>query len=209
MKHLIKLHSLATLLAILLATLHTSCSTTRKVASDTKQTHVTSTVDALTQTQTQANEAVNVRTNETDFSNAVIDFVKIEYSDNTEEVITGAPVRSDTVKQRDREQTEPPNLISNANLNKHIKSVTSGRVILNNDKTKQTDTSIDRSEAVTTKEAVNATQTEDIKEVSKTDEKPKRGLIYYIGVIACVALTLLVISIFFKAFNKIRNMKSD
>lgn len=204
MKHLIKFHLLAMLLAMLLA----SCSATRKVASETKQTQMTATVDAQTHNETQSNEAVNVRTTETDFSNAVIDFVKIEYSDGTNEVATSNPVRNDTVKQRDREQTEPPNLNSNANLNKNIKSVTSGRVILNNDKTKQTDTNIDRSETATTDEAVNAAKTEDSNEASKIEEKEKRGLLYYIGAIACVVLTLLVISIFFKAFNKIRNMKS-
>lgn len=180
MKHFIQTLSLAVLLAVSLA----SCSSTRKVASEQTQHNVTATISTDTQTQTQTNDAVGVRTHETDFSNAVIEFTKVEYADGTEEVNTGADVSHEAVKQRNREETEPPN-----STNK-VKSVTTGRVTLKNDKTKQTETNVEYNKVSQTDESVNSDVAADINKSVKTEDKPKRGFFYYFGIIATVIIVL-------------------
>lgn len=181
MKRFIQTLSLAVLLAVLLA----SCSSTRKVASEQTHQNVTATISTDTKTQTQTNDAVGVRTHETDFSNAVIEFTKVEYADGTEEVKTNTDAASaDTVKQREREQTEPPN------ASQKIKSVTTGRVTLHNDKTKRTETNVEYNKVSQTDESVNSNITANIDKSIKTEDKPKRGFFYNFGIIATVIIVL-------------------
>lgn len=180
MKRFIQMLSLAVLLAVSLA----SCSSTRKVASEQTQQNVTATISTDTQTQTQTNDAVGVRTHETDFSNAVIEFTKVEYADGTEEVCTGADVPHEAVKQRDREETEPPNSAHK------VKSVTKGRVTLQNNKIKQTETNVEHNEVSQTDENVNSDVATDIETSVKSEDKPKRGFFYNIGIIATVIIVL-------------------
>lgn len=183
MKRFIQMLSLSVLLAVSLA----SCSSTRKVASEQTQQNVTATISTDTQTQTQTNDAAAVRTTETDFSSAVIEFTKVEYADGTEEVTTDIDVaRTDTEKLRDREETEPPN-----STNK-VKSVTTGRVTLQNDKTKQTETNVEHNEVSQTDESVNSDIAADIDKSVKTEDKPKHGFFYYFGIIATVIIVLFI-----------------
>lgn len=179
MKRFIQMLSLAVLLAVSLA----SCSATRKVESEQTQQNVTATISTDTQTQTQTNDAVGVRIHEIDLSNAVIEFTKVEYADCTEVVSTGADV-SEAVKQRDREETEPPNSTHK------VKSVTKGRVILHNDKTKQTETNVEHNEVSQTDKSVNSDVVADIETSVKSEDKPKRGFFYNIGIIATVIIVL-------------------
>lgn len=179
MKHIIKI-----LFAVLFAVLFASCGTTRKVANETKQQQITSSVTTDTKQQSSMSDVANVTTNETDYSKAVIEFQKIEYSDGTEDIRTGADVQSDTAKQRDREETEPPN-----STNK-VKSVTTGRVILQNDKTKQTETNVEHNEVSQTDESVNSDIAADIDKSVKTEDKPKHGFFYNFGIIATVIIVL-------------------
>lgn len=187
------------LLAISLAFV-CSCSSTRKIASENTEQHIEATVNAekheQTQKteQTQKSEAVSERTTETDFSTAVIEFTKIEYSDGTEEVntSTGTSSESDAVfKTTQSTRTEPPD------VGKSVKSITSGTVRLENNKTKQTDTNIETAEASALNEAtqVDEAVTEDITEDTKTDvqitEKEKRGFFFYFGLITAMIAFLL------------------
>lgn len=175
------------LLATLLATLLAACSTSRKVASADVSQQLTASVATDTHTQSQTNDAAAVRTTETDFSSAVIEFTKVEYADGTEEVTTDIDVaRTDTEKLRDREETEPPN-----STNK-VKSVTTGRVTLQNDKTKQTETNVEHNEVSQTDESVNSDIAADIDKSVKTEDKPKHGFFYYFGIIATVIIVLFV-----------------
>lgn len=181
MKHFIQMLSLAVLLAISLA----SCSSTRKVASEQTQQSVTTTISTDTQTQTQTNDAVGVRTHETDFSNAVIEFTKVEYADGTEEVnTTDADAQHEAVKQRDREETEPPN------STRKVKSVTTGRVTLQNDKTKQTETNVEHNEVSQIDESVNSDVAAEVETSVKSEDKPKHGFFFYFGIIATVIIVL-------------------
>ena len=173
--------SLAALLAISLA----SCSSTRKVASEQTQQNVTATITADTHTQTQTNDAVGVRKQETDFSNAVIEFTKIEYADGAEEVnTTDADAQREAVKQRDREETEPPN------STRKVKSVTTGRVTLRNDKTTQTETNVEHNELSQTDESVKSDIAADIATSVKSEDKEKHGFFFYFGIIATIIIVL-------------------
>lgn len=185
-------------LAVLLAASLASCSATRKVESEQTQQNVTATISTDTQTQTQTNDAVGVRIHETDLSNAVIEFTKVEYADCTEVVSTGADVSHEAVKQRDREENELPNSTHK------VKSVTKGRVILQNDKTKQTETNVEHNEVSQTDERVNSDVVADIETSVKSEDKPKRGFFYNIGIIATVIIVLFAGGCIAYAVSRIR-----
>lgn len=171
-------HFLSILLAISLAVSLVSCSSTRKVASEQTQQSITSTVTTDINTQSNTSEAIEQRKTETDLSNVVIDFTKIEYADGTQTITTNTEAQCDTVKQRDSEATEPPNVAQN------IKTVTSGRVTINNDKTTQTETTASSNNATQTE--TNSDLTEETTLQNKTEEKEKHGFFYYFGIIACI-----------------------
>lgn len=198
MKHYIFRLSLAMLLAVLLA----ACSTSRKVASTDASQQVTASVATDKHTQSQTNDAAAVRTTETDYSSAVIEFTKVEYADGTEEVTTNTGAASvDTVKQRDREQTEPPN------ATQKVKSVTSGRVLLNNDKTKQTDTNVEHNEATQTDESVKSDVAAENETSVKTEDKSKHGFFYYFGIVTASILALVLLIYIYRAIDKWRRWR--
>ncbi|MCM1217659.1 MAG: hypothetical protein NC548_24470 [Lachnospiraceae bacterium] len=183
MKHLATI-----LLAVSLALSFASCSSTRKVANDKQQTHITEAVVTDTHAQSQTSEAVEQRRTDIDLSNVVIDFTKIEYADGTQTVTTNAnDVQRDTVKQRDREVTEPPNVAQN------IKSVTSGRVTINNDKKTEVETSVKSDDKTQTETNTTSNLTEDTTSQTKTEDKEKRGFFFYVGVTTCAILLFVLL----------------
>ena len=200
MKHIIKL-----LFAVLFAALFASCGTTRKVANETKQQQIMSSITTDTQEQSSTSDVANVTTTETDYSKAVIEFQKIEYSDGTEDIRTGADVQRDTAKQRDREQTEPPNVPKGRN----IKSVTTGRVTIDNDKTKQTTVNEEKTEDTQTQTNISEQTSEDTQTKSKTEDKPKHGFFYWFGVVSCTIVAVIIIFFILRAIEKHRRWQSD
>lgn len=200
MKHVIKF-----LFAVLFVVLFVSCGTTRKVANETKQQQITSSVTTDTKQQSSTSDVANVTTNETDYSKAVIEFQKIEYSDGTEDIRTGADAQRDTVKQRDRELTEPPNVPKG----KSIKSVTTGRVTIDNDKTKQTTVNEEKTEDTQTQTNITEQTSEDTQTKSKTEDKPKRGFFYWFGVISCTIVAVIIFFLILRAIEKRRRWQSD
>lgn len=187
MKHLASF-LLAVSLAVLLAISFASCSSTRKIANDKQQTHITETVVTDTHTQSNASEATEQRRTDIDLSNVVIDFTKIEYGDGTQTVTaTASDVQCDTVKQRDREVTEPPNVSQN------IKSVTSGRVTINNDKKTEVETSVKSDNTTQTETKINSDLSEDTTSQTKTEDKEKHGFFFYVGVTTCGILFLVLL----------------
>lgn len=190
------------LLAILFAILFAACSTSRKLASETSQTHVTTSVSTDTHTQTNVTDAVGVRTTETDLSNAVIEFTKIEYFDGSTSVTTTDTAKCGTSVAHDREATEPPN--ASRNTTNNVKSVTFGSVTLNKDKKKETDTNINHAEATQTDEAVEAEQTEDSNTKTVTEEKPKRGFFFWLGVFSSIAVCIFIVLKIRKAYINAR-----
>lgn len=198
MKHYIFRLSLAMLLAMLLA----ACSTSRKVANSEASQNVTASVTHDQQTQSQSTDAAIVRKTETDFSSAVIEFTKVDYADGTEEVTTGTDAaRADTVKQRDREQTEPPN------VKQKVKSVTSGRVTLQNDKKTQTDADIEHSDVSQTSSQINSQTEEQTQTQTQIAEKPKRGFFYYFGIVTASIIALVILIYIYRAIDKWRRWR--
>lgn len=198
MKHYIFRLLLATLLATLLA----ACSTSRKVASSEASQNVTASVTHDQQTHSQSTDAAIVRKTETDFSSAVIEFTKVEYVDGTEEVTTGTDAaRADTVKQRDRKQTEPPN------VKQKVKSVTSGRVTLQNDKKTQTDADIEHSDVSQTASQINSQTEEQTQTQTKVAEKSKRGFFYYFGIVTASIIALVILIYIYRAIDKWRRWR--
>lgn len=193
------------LFAVLFAVLFAACSTTRKIANETSQKQITSSVNTDTQKQSSTSDVANVTTSETDYSKAVIEFQKIEYSDGTEDIRTGADVQSDTAKQRGRELTEPPNVQAGRN----IKSVTTGRVTIDNDKTKQTTVNEEKTEDTQTQTNISEQTSEDTQTKSKTEDKPKHGFFYWFGVVCCTIIAVIIIFLIFRAIEKRRRWQSD
>lgn len=190
------------LLAALLATLLAACSTSRKVASSEASQNVTASVTHDKQTQSQSTDAAIVRKTETDFSSAVIEFTKVEYADGTEEVTTDIDAaRTDTEKQRDREQTEPPN------VKQKVKSVTSGRVSLQNDKKTQTDADIEHSDVSQTSSRINSQTEEQTQTQTKVAEKSKRGFFYYFGIVTASIIALVILIYIYRAIDKWRRWR--
>lgn len=193
------------LFAVLFAVLFAACSTTRKIANETSQQQITSSVNTDTQKQSSTSDVANVTTSETDYSKAVIEFRKIEYSDGIEDIRTGADVQSDTAKQRDRELTEPPNVPAGRN----IKSVTTGRVTIDNDKTKQTTVNEEKTEDTQTQTNISEQTSEDTQTKSKTEDKPKHGFFYWFGVVCFTIIAVIIIFFILRAIEKRRRWQSD
>lgn len=194
MKNLIKV-----LFAVLFAFSFAACGTTRKVANETAKQQITSSVHTETQKQSSTSDVANIATTETDFSQAVIEFQKIEYTDGTEDIRTGAGV------QRDRESSEPPNVSSE----RTIKSVTTGRVTIDNDKKKQTVVNEKKTEDKQTQTNISEQKSEDTQTKSKTEDKPKRGFFFWFGVITCIIITLVVIFFLIRSIEKHRRWKDN
>lgn len=190
------------LFAVLFAVLFVACSTTRKIANETSQ-QITSSVNTDTQKQSSTSDVANVTTSETDYSKAVIEFKKIEYSDGTTDITTDADVPCDTVKQREREQTEPPN------AQRNIKSVTTGRITIDNDKQKQTIVNEEKTEDTQTQTKISEQSSEDTQTKLKTEDKPKRGFFFWFGVITCIIIAIVALFFLIRAIEKHRRWNSD
>lgn len=161
------------------------CSTTRKTDTQIQQrTSAASDIDRQTNHQSNKESAVN--TSETDLSNIIIDFTKVEYADN--------PSPSTTNDSSDINQVNQIwhyGLTELPNDNRPIKSVLLGRATINNNKRTQTDeqtTSADVSQTNESKTITTATQTAISQE---TEEKPKRNIFR-----TCALISLLSVIIF-------------
>lgn len=166
------------------------CSTTRKTNTQIQQ-HTSAASDIDRQTNHQSNKESAVTTSETDLSNIVIDFTKVEYSDYTSPLIAND---SSNINQANRiwryGQSEVPN------GNKSIKSVLLGRATINNNKRTQTDehtTNASVSQMNESKEITTATQTATSQ---KTEEKTKRNVIPMLALVSLSLVSLLSVIIF-------------
>ena len=191
------------LFSVLFSVLFAACGTTRKIANETSQQQITSSVNTDTQKQSSTSDVANVTTSETDYSKAVIEFKKIEYSDGTTDITTDADVPCDTVKQREREQTEPPN------AQRNIKSVRTGRITIDNDKQKQTIVNEEKTEDTQTQTKISEQSSEDTQTKLKTEDKPKRGFFFWFGVITCIIIAIVALFFLIRAIEKHRRWNSD
>lgn len=176
MKHLNKL--CICILAIM-AIIFIGCTTTRKATQSSSEQHLTSSTKEERHTESQTDEAANINQIVNILTNAVIDFTKTEYFDgstSTKVDTTGHPTDNEAGRHHDRESAEPPN-------HGGIKSITSGHINLNSEKTESTNANIKRMSESKSDESLSEDTTEDNAEETTSEEKPKRGFIYYLGII--------------------------
>lgn len=157
------------------------CSTTRKTDTQIQQrTSAASDIDRQTNHQSNKESAVN--TSETDLSNIIIDFTKVEYADN--------PSPSTTNDSSDINQV---NQIWHYGLTElPIKSVLLGRATINNNKRTKTDeltTSADESQLNESGAITTTTQTATSQ---KTEEKPKRTIFRIFASVSLLSIILFV-----------------
>lgn len=177
------------------------CSTTHKAAQTSTEQHITSSTNKDSHTEKQTGEAVNVNQSMNSLTNAVIEFTKTEYYDGTIKVdTTGFRNDCDAIRPRDRESKEPPNVGG-------VKSVTTGRITLNNERNESTETDIKRDSETKTDESISENKSEDNAADTKTEEKPKRGFIYYLSVIVCAVISIVAIIFIAYGIRRIRDKK--
>lgn len=178
-----------TTLLVALALMLTGCSSTRKATQTKFEQSITESSSTTSTTHDEKSEGLLTQSNITENLNAVIDFTRIEFNDGTTLTDIRPPIIGDSAKQRDREQTEPPN------TGKGIKSITTGRIDLSNHKNETTETvSTSDSKSDTSNTAVNDSSS-DTKKDEQSEEKDKRGWLYYLGEIIG-AITLAVVVVF-------------
>lgn len=186
-----------TTLLVALALMLTGCSSTRKATQTKFDQSITESSSTTSTTHNEKSEALLTQSNITENLNAVIDFTRIEFNDGTTLTDILPPIIGDSAKQRDREQTEPPN------ARKGIKSITTGRIDLSNHKNETTETvSTSDSKSDTSEIAVNDSSS-DTKKDEQSEEKDKRGWLYYLGEIIGAIITAVVIGFIFRLINKI------
>lgn len=175
------------------------CSTTRKATQTSNEQHITSSNNEDRHTETQTGEAVNINQTKNDLTNAVIEFTKTEYFDGSVKVdTTGRKNQSEVTMPRNRESREPPNQSG-------IKSITTGRITLNNEKAESTNTDINRTSTQKSDESISEDNSEDSTNDTKTEEKPKRGFIYYLSVIVGGIITFFSLICIAYGIYRIRN----
>lgn len=186
-----------TTLLVALALMLTGCSSTRKATQTKFDQSITESSSTTSTTHNEKSEALLTQSNITENLNAVIDFTRIEFNDGTTLTDILPPIIGDSAKQRDREQTEPPN------AGKGIKSITTGRIDLSNHKNETTETvSTSDSKSDTSEIAVNDSSS-DTKKDEQSEEKDKSGWLYYLGEIIGAIITAVVIGFIFRLINKI------
>lgn len=175
---MIKNRILLFLLAMLIAALSESCGTTRKTAQISTEQHITSSQHEDRHSENQNKEAVNLSQNINEITNAVIEFTKVEFNDGTSETDT-TQTSGDTPmpKPKNRESKKPPNSHSG------IKSITTGRIDFNNNRTQKTDADITTEDKSQSDESIDAKRDENNATDTESEEKPIRGFIYYVSTI--------------------------
>lgn len=182
-----------TLIAMLIA----GCSSTRKAVQTSSDQHITASQNEDRHTENQTGEAVNLRQNVTDITNAVIEFTKTEYNDGSFDV--------DTTRQQGTKPTsEPRNRESKKPPNSGIKSITTGRITFNNDRAVTTEADINRESESKSDESITSDFEEDNAAESKSEEKPKRGTFHYLGIITGTLITAFAIYCIVYGIRRIR-----
>lgn len=162
------------------------CSTTRKT--DTRiQQRTSAASDIDRQTNHQSNKESAVNTSETDLSNIIIDFTKVEYADN--------PSPSTTNDSSDINQVNQIwhyGLTELPNGNRPIKSVLLGRATINKNKRTQTDEQTSSVGVSQTNESKAITTTTQTATSQKTEEKTKRNIIRTLALVSLLSVIIFV-----------------
>lgn len=189
-----------TTLLVALALMLAGCSSTRKTTQTKFEQNITESSSTTATTHDEKSEGLLTQSNITEYLNAVIDFTRIEFKDGTTLTDILPPIIGDSAKQRDREQTEPPNA---GILNKGIKSVTTGRIDLSNHKNETTGTVLTSDSKSDTSITTVSDSSSDTQKDEQSEEKDKRGWLYYLGAIIGAIIITVVIVFILNLINKI------
>lgn len=163
------------------------CSTSRKAAQSAAEQHISSTKSEDRHIEHKDGESVSSKQTVNDITNAVIEFTKTEYNDGTFETDITTPSPTSNTDNVDLEKKDPPN------PNKGVKSVTTGRITLNNERTENNETEVKKSSETLSDESNLEDSAEDNTTEEKTEEKPTRGFIYYFGAITGAVIIAYVV----------------
>lgn len=172
MKHL-KIISIC--LLALVAIVFAGCSTTRKAVQSSAEQQFTSSKQENRNAEQQTSEAISSQQTISEVTSAVIEFTKIEFNDDT-------TAHVNKVQNRNREDTEPPN--------SSVKSITTGRMTLSNDRKESNEADIKRESDTKLDESISEYVEEDYAAEDVTEEKPQRGFFYYFGTIAMAVISV-------------------
>lgn len=162
------------------------CSTTRKTDTQIQQrTSAVSDIDRQTNNQSNRESAVN--TSETDLSNIVIDFTKVEYADNLSPSTT-----NDSSDINQVNQIWHYGLTELPNGNRPIKSVLLGRATINNNKRTKTDELTTSADVSQMNERDAITTTTQTATSQKTEEKPKLTIFRIFAFVSLLSIILFV-----------------
>lgn len=189
-----------TTLLVALALMLAGCSSTRKTTQTKFEQSITESSSATSTTHDEKSEGLLTQSNITEYLNAVIDFTRVEFNDGTTLTDIQPPIIGDSAKQRDREQTEPPNAEKSS---KGIKSITTGRIGLSNHKNETTGTVMTSDSKSDTSNTTVSDSSSDTQKDEQSEEKDKRGWLYYLGVIIGAIITAVVIGFIFRLIGKI------
>lgn len=176
------------LICLTLPTLLSGCSTTRKTAKGTEQTNVTAIqeTDRTEEEKRLAEVITNTETN--DRTNVVIEFTRTEYNDGSTETTAEPAGQTSGTPEQNREDRHNPK----AGKKGGIKSVTTGRININGDRTEATTTTRNEASQKTTDTNVGTDITASRTESQEAEEKktPKTGFLDWIflaGIVAACA----------------------
>ena len=176
------------LICLTLPTLLSGCSTTRKTAKGTEQTNVTAIqeTDRTEEEKRLAEVITNTETN--DRTNVVIEFTRTEYNDGSTETTAEPAGQTSNTPEQNRADLHNPK----AGKKGGIKSVTTGRININGDRTEATTTTRNEESQKTTDTNVGTDITASRTESQEAEEKktPKTGFLDWIflaGIVAACA----------------------
>lgn len=188
-------------LIIFACSLIIGCSTSRKSVQTSSEQHITTSSNENRHIEKQTGEAVNFNQSTNSFANAVIEFTKTEYFDGTAKVDSTVNKNDNlTSRPHDREVKDPPN-------NGRVKSVTTGRIDLSSGKAETANTDIIKGSETKADECVRENSTEDNTSDIQTEERPKRGFIYYLSVIISGIITVISVIFIVYGIRKCRRKK--
>ena len=176
------------ILWISLPILISGCSSTRKTVKGTSETNVAATQETESRETENRLAEVITATETNDRTNVVIEFTRTEYNDGSTETTTEPAGQTSNTPEQNRADLHNPK----AGEKGGIKSVTTGRININGDRTEATTTTRNEESQKTTDTNVGTDITASRTESQEAEEKktPKTGFLDWIflaGIVAACA----------------------
>lgn len=197
------------ILYALIIIIMTGCSSTRKTVQEDWLIAEAATETTQETAELQQSESVIKTTDTNENLNVSLDFTKIEFEDGTT-ICDLLPI--DAII-RSRESDEPPDfktgstLIENISLKPTagIKSITTGRMALNNEKNEQSKEENKKDSDLQISNNSQFDTTTEITHQTNTQEKEKHGGVYWLGVFSAIGIVFLFLVCICIFAYKLRN----